>query len=81
MWKLRLKLEEDDTIRFDSKYEKGNLGQEEVEIYSVLNYKGEVTSSIQYTCHTSIKAPFQQSFHLVQRGDTGQTIIDETWSK
>lgn len=81
MWKSKLKLEEGDMVRLDRKYEKGNLGQEEVEHYSVINFDGEVTGSVQYTDHTSIKAPFRRSRHVVQSGKGGQILVDERWSE
>ncbi len=80
MWKNKLKLSECETLRLDRKYERGNLGQEEVELYSVLNPEGQVMGSVQYIDHTSIKAPFRQSFHLVQRHKDGMTLVDGRWS-
>ena len=81
MWKDKLKLEEGETLRFDRKYEKGSLGQEEVELYSAIDPQGQVTSSVQYIEHTSIKAPFRRSFHLVQKDNSGNTLIDDRWSE
>jgi len=77
MWKQRLKLEEGETLRLDSKYKKGNLEQEEVELYSVIDQHGIVVGSVQYTVHTDIKAPYRQSFYLVQ-GKDGITLV-ERW--
>lgn len=81
MWKNKLKLEEGVTIRLDNKYDKGHLGQEEVELYLILNIDGEVIGSVQYTDHTSTKAPFRKSLHLVQREKSGQILVDERWSE
>lgn len=81
MWKSKLKIEEGETIRLDDKYKKGNLGQEEVELYSALNFDGEVIGSVQYTDHTSIKTLFRRSLHVVQRENNGQTLVDERWSE
>lgn len=80
MWKQKLKLEEGETLRLDNKYEKGNLGQEEVELHSVIDQQGQVVGSVQYTDQTNIKAPFRQSFHLVQR-KAGTTLVDERWAE
>jgi hypothetical protein len=80
MWKNRLKIADGEVLRLDSKYEKGNLGQEEVALYSIVDAQGKITGSVQYTDHTSIKAPFHQSLHLVQRDESGKTIIDERWT-
>jgi hypothetical protein len=81
MWKNKLKLEEGEALRLDNKYEKGSLGQEEVELYSVVDRQGQVKGSIQYIDHTSIKAPFRQTRHLVQREKGGKTLVDERWSE
>jgi hypothetical protein len=78
MWKQKLVLDEGETLRFESRREKGHLGQEEVELYSVLNVNGHVIGEVQYIDHTSTKAPFRKSFHLIQRkGD--KTLLDERW--
>ena len=81
MWKSKLKLAEGDKIRLDHKYKKGNLGQEEVEHYSVLNFDDEAIGSVQYTDHTSINAPFCRSIHVVQRDSNDQIIVDEKWGE
>jgi len=81
MWKNKLKLEEGESLRLDNKYEKGSLGQEEVELYSVVDRQGQVTGSVQYTDHTSIKAPFRNSLHLLQLEKGGNTLVDERWSE
>lgn len=78
MWKQKLTLNEGETLRFESRREKGNLGQEEVELYSVVNVTGHVVGEVQYIDHTSIKAPFRKSFHLLHRKE-GKTLLDERW--
>lgn len=80
MWKQRLKLEEGETLRLDRKYETGNLGQEEVEVYLVIDQHGKVVGSVQYTDHTNIRAPFRQSFHLVQL-KAGTKLVEERWTE
>lgn len=78
MWKQKLMLDEGETLRLESRREKGHLGQEEVELYSVLNANGHVVGEVQYVDHTSTKAPFNKSFHLIQRKG-GKTLLDERW--
>jgi hypothetical protein len=80
MWKSKIKLGEGETIRLDNKHTKGNLGQEEVEIYSIINAVGGVVGSVQYIDHTSIKAPFRNSHHLVQLMSDGQVTVNERWN-
>jgi hypothetical protein len=67
IWKQKRMLDEGETLRLESSYEKGHLGQEEVELYSVLNANGHVVGDVQYVEHTSIKSPFRNSFHIVLR--------------
>lgn len=79
MWKHKLMLEEGETLQLESKRDKGHLGQETVELYAVLSADGRVIGEVQYVDHASIKSPFRNSFHLVQRKE-GRTILDERWS-
>jgi hypothetical protein len=81
MWKSKLKLEKDERIRLDKKCESGHLGQEEVELYSVINFCDEVVGSVRYTDHTSTKAPFRRILHVVQKERSGQVLVDATWSE
>jgi hypothetical protein len=78
MWKQKLILNENDTLQLDSRREKGHPGQEEVEIYSVLNANGNVVGEVQYVEHTSVKSPFRKSFHLVQRKGN-KLLLEERW--
>lgn len=80
MFKSKIKLSEGETIRLDDQYTRGNLGQEEVKLYSIINAVGGVVGSVQYTDHTSITAPFRNSHHLVQRMSDGQETVDERWN-
>jgi hypothetical protein len=80
MWRQKLKLEEGETLRLDKKYASGHLGQKEVELYSVIDQDGKVVGAVEFTDHTNIKAPFKQTFHLVQR-KADVTLVDERWSE
>lgn len=79
MWRERLKLAPGESLRFDEKHDKGSLGQEEVERYSIVDPLGNVTGRVQYTDHTNIRAPFVRSLHVVQRSATGEVIVDQRW--
>ncbi len=78
MWKEKLKLEDGEELRPEGRADKGTMGQTEVERYSVVR-DGQVVGSVQYTEHMSIKAPFKQSMHLVQRRG-GEVVVDERWN-
>lgn len=80
MWQDKLKLGANESLRHDRSYAKGSLGQEDVELYSILNQDGEVTGSVQYTDRTAIKG-FHRSLHVMQHDSSGKTIVDECWSE
>jgi hypothetical protein len=80
MWKDKLQIHSDELFRFDRSYEKGNLGQEEVSLYSIVDSNGVILGSVQYTHHTSIKAPFKNSYHVIQYDTSGAIIFEERWS-
>ncbi len=79
MWKDKLKLGENETIRLDKTFEKGSHGQEEVELYSILNSNGIVIGNIQFTDHTKLKG-FKRTLHLIQSDCVGNIIVDEIWN-
>ncbi len=80
MWKNRVRLSPGEALEFKSKHEKGNLGQEEVELYSVVDSEGKVIGSVRYIDHMSIKAPFHRSLHLIQIDSMGKALVDERWN-
>lgn len=79
MWKTKLKLNEGEDLRFERRCEQGHLGQEEVEVYSVVDGNHQVVGSVQYTDYTSIKRPHRRSFHLLQQDAAGNKVVDERW--
>lgn len=80
MWKERLMLAAGETLKFEGKHDKGNMGQEEIERYSIIDSSGKVTGSVQYTDHVNIKAPFKRSLHVVQRNNAGGIVVDQRWT-
>lgn len=78
MWKQKITLNDGETLRLESRREKGHQGQEEVELYSVLNVNGHVVGEVRYIDYTSTKAPCRKSFHLVHR-KRDKTLLDERW--
>lgn len=80
MWQDKLKLDANESLRHDKSYAKGSLGQEEIELYSIVNQDGEVTGSVQYTDHTAIKG-FHRTLHVIQRSSSGNVIVNERWSE
>lgn len=80
MWKEHLILAPGESLRFDERHDKGNLGQEEVERHSIVDSLGNVSATVQFTDHMSIKAPFVRSLHLIQRTITGAIVVDKRWN-
>lgn len=80
MWKEKLRLSPDESLKHERSYEKGSLGQEEVSLYLIISSNGEEMGSVQFTEHIAIRG-FRRSFHLVQRDKARNPIIDVRWSE
>ncbi|MDP2368791.1 hypothetical protein [Rhodoferax sp.] len=80
-WHSRLILRLGESLKFEAKHAKGNLGQEEIESHSIVDQGGKVTGSVQYTEHMSIKAPFVQSLRVVQSNEVGSVVVDQRWNE
>jgi hypothetical protein len=78
-WKERLKLNEGEELKFISKFEAGNLGQKERYSYEIVNSQGAVTGKVKYVEHTSIKAPFSETFTLHQYDLDENEVLFERW--
>lgn len=77
--KERLKLDPGDTLRLEKSYEKGFMGETDVELYSVLDASGQVKGRVQFTEHTNVKAPHTVTCHVVQWDADSGTLVDERW--
>lgn len=80
MWRDKIKLNPGETLRFDRSHSKGSLGQEDINIYSVLNQDGIVVGTLEHRDHTSIRG-FSRTESLIQKDNTGKLIVDEHWSE
>lgn len=79
MWEKRLNLKPNESLRKDRSYEKGSLGQTEVELYSVLDEHGVVVGTVEYKVHITIKAPHRRSHSLRHSDNSGKVVLADTW--
>ncbi|PSU01684.1 hypothetical protein [Photobacterium iliopiscarium] len=78
-WKNKLKINDGDVVKFVSKFEAGNLGQNERYKYEIVNSQGQTVGSIKYVEYTSIKAPFNQTYSLQQFDIDDNEVVFERW--
>lgn len=78
MWRDKLQLNPGDTIRVDSRREKGHMGQEEITEASVLNADGERVGRVTYTEHTAIRG-LKNTYRLTQWDSKGIELVNERW--
>jgi len=74
MWQERLKLQEGESLRFDSSHSKGSHGQEDIETYSIVNLKGEIVGSVVLRDHTALNG-FGRTISVIQKDTAGNTIV------
>jgi len=75
MWKSRIVLEADESLRFESAGTEGFMQETDVEKYSVVRTNGEVTGTVKVTDHTAVKG-FKRTIHVVHRDFAGTVILD-----
>lgn len=78
-WKKKLNLNDGDVLRFTKRFEAGHLGQKERYSYDIINKLGEVTGKVKYVEHTSIKAPFSETFTLQQFDIDKNEVLFKRW--
>ncbi len=78
MWKYKLELSPDETLRFEERERHGS--GHVVQRYSIIGPQGEVTGSVQLT-ETALPASAEQrQLHLLQRNAWNDTVVDLRWT-
>lgn len=75
----RLRLETGDTLDHEDHHEKGFMGETEVDTYTIRGAAGEKKGRVQFTEHTSVKAPHTRSCRVMQWDADGRLVVDEQW--
>jgi hypothetical protein len=78
-WQDRLVLNPGETVRPTHGITTGNLGQNDVEIYDVIDAQSQVTGTATCIEATLLKPPFKTSCSLVQKDIAGKVIVDLRW--
>ncbi|MFS6938565.1 hypothetical protein [Neisseria animaloris] len=76
-YKEHLVLEADEKLELKERYNVKHLGQEETELYEVINGNGEVTGTVTIREHTSTKKPFNTTVRITQEHQIKEIIVDK----
>ena len=75
----RVTLQLGETVRFIGRSSKGNLDQNEVEEYEIVDLEGAVTGTVTVRTSTSLRPPHRTSYSLEQRDGTGTFVTQASW--
>lgn len=78
-WRDRLKLQPGETLRRSGGTKSGNLDQHEVEMYDVIDLRGDSVGTVLYTETFCIRPPFRANHSLVQKDPDGKVVVDLRW--
>ena len=74
----KLKLADDDTLRFESSRSKGFLEETDVTDYSIIDVMGNVVGTVEYTEHTKVNG-LRTVHSVVQRDAQGREVVRTQW--
>lgn len=74
----KIKLNPSEELKFISSKSKGNMGQTDINTYSIVNSEGGVVGSVIHEDHTSLNG-FKRTQHVTQTDKNGKVIVQETW--
>ena len=74
----KIRLNPGETLRTTGHRRKGPLAETDIYLYVIVNDAGEEVGSVEHTDHTSING-LKRSQHIIQKDNTGNTIVDERW--
>ena len=80
MWREKLKLGSDESLRHESSHSHGPLGEEDVDIYAVISVNGDVVGSVEHRDHTAIQG-FRRTISVIQKDASRKTIVEEHWTE
>ena len=80
MWRAKLKIDANESLRHDQSFSKGSLGQDDILLYSIVNQDGAITGTVKLIDQSSIRG-IRRSLHVIQKDSTGKIIVDENWEE
>ena len=78
-WQDRLLLNPGETLRQAQNISTGNLGQQDVEHYEVIDAQGQAVGTVEYSARTSLTPPFPTRYRLLQKDSAGNVIVEARW--
>ena len=78
-WQQRVVLQTGETLRFIGRTCKGNLDQNEVEEYEIVDLEGAVKGTVTLRTSTSLRPPHRTSYSLEQRDVAGTLTTQAMW--
>ena len=78
-WQDRLVLNHGESVRLTKRITTGNLLQDDVEHYDVVDAQGQVVGAVVHEANTSLWPPCITHHWLVQTGRNGKVIVEEWW--
>ncbi|WP_167313440.1 hypothetical protein [Ralstonia insidiosa] len=73
-----MKLKDGESLKLERRYSKGFMQETDVEEYSIVDGKDEVTGKVRYTDHTAVRG-FRRTMQVVQSDRAGATVVDIIW--
>ena len=76
-WRDSLLLNPGDVLMKTGVVKRGNLDQCEGETYDVLDARGLVVGTVEYTASTSMRPPCKTTFWVVQKDIAGNAVVNK----
>jgi hypothetical protein len=77
--KLPVKLKRGEKLAEPHRLTTGNLAQEDLDHYDVINARGEKVGTVSHTTSMSLAPPFNERHWLVQADLAGNVVVDARW--
>ncbi|WP_295547389.1 hypothetical protein [uncultured Stenotrophomonas sp.] len=75
----KLKLAEDDTLKYKSSRTRGFAGQTDITEYDILDAAGNLIGSVEFTEDVAVRG-FRQTNTVVQRDAQGAVVVSTSWN-
>lgn len=75
----KLKLAEDDTLKYKSSRTRGFAGQTDITEYDILDAAGNLIGSVEFTEDVAVRG-FRQTNTVVQRDARGTVVVSTSWN-
>lgn len=75
----KLKLAEDDTLKYKSSRTKGFAGQTDITEYDILDAAGNLVGSVEFTEDVAVRG-LRHTNTVVQRDAQGKVVVSTSWN-